>query len=300
MRCITQNRISLLSIKMPCVKCGKDSSPGALNSFQRTMPNLFRKILEEDSATKIQVQVPIMRVPMVAALCCPRVMSGSGEGVPGDNRMKYTGLNDARWMTWTCRTCSRVTSLRKMPHGWNSHFCFRHGAMCYTLPSDDRERPFWSCCDNAMPIDDVPLIISHVLHYRDDSLPNSSQVVADVEISHDEEMLPVDPLRRDDDDDPALQEGAAYEAEATALEEIARRYCTDGDHSDGDPMSQEAGALAAEEATIARIVASYDDDDHNDAGALERTADHVLTRPEDRLQQLLEEYEACSVVAGSM
>ena len=171
--------------------------------------------------------------------------------------------------------------------------------MCYTLPSDDRERPFWSCCDNAMPIDDVPLIISHVLHYRDDSLPNSSLVVADVEISHDEEMLPVDPLRRDDDD-PALQEGAAYEAEATALEEIARRYCTDGDHSDGDPMSQEAGALAAEEATIARIVASYDDDDHNDAGALERTADHVLTRPEDRLQQLLEEYEACSVVAGSM
>ena len=84
MRCIAQNRISLLSIKMPCVKCGKDSSPGALNSFQRTMPNLFRKILEEDSATKIQVQVPIVRVPMVAALCCPRVMSGSGEGVPGD------------------------------------------------------------------------------------------------------------------------------------------------------------------------------------------------------------------------
>lgn len=259
------------------------------------MPDLFRKILE-DSATKIQVQVPIVRVPMVAALCCPRVMSGSGEGVPGDNRMKYTGLNDARWMTWTCMTCSRVTSLCKMPHGWNSHFCLQHGAMCYTLPSDDRERPFWSCCDNAMPIDDVPLIISHVLHYRDDSLPNSSQVVADVEISHDEEMLPVLPLRRDDDDDPA--EDTKYAVEATALGKIARRYRTDADHSDGDPVSQEAGALAAEEATIARLFASYDDDDHNDAGALERIAD--LTRPEDRLEQLLEKYEACGVVAGSM
>ena len=138
-----------------------------------------------------------------------------------------------------------------------------------------------------------------MLYYGDASLQNSSQVLADVAlISDDEEMPPVDALPRGvviDDDDPAV-EGAAYEAEATALEQIARTYDADGDHCDGDPASQEAGALAVEEATIARIAANYDNDaDH--AGALERTADHVTT-PEDRLQELLQEYE--SVVAGSM
>ena len=58
------------------------------------MPDRFRQILEEDSATKDKVRVASVRVPMVAALCCPRVMSGSGEGmfgeVPGDSRMYYT------------------------------------------------------------------------------------------------------------------------------------------------------------------------------------------------------------------
>ena len=105
MRCVTKCRASLLSIAKPCCLCKTESSPGALTSFHRMFPNAFRKILEEGPATEVRVRVPIVRVPVIAALCCPRIMPGSEEGmfaeVPGDNRMYYTGLNDAGWMPWS-------------------------------------------------------------------------------------------------------------------------------------------------------------------------------------------------------
>jgi hypothetical protein len=270
MRCVTQCRASLLSLAKPCCQCRTESSPGALTSFHRMFPNAFRKILEECLATEVRVRVPIVRVPMIAALCCPRVMPGSVEGafveVPGDNRMYYKGLNDAGFMTWTCMTCSRETSLRELPRGWNSHFCCQHGAMCYVLANLETVslsfvhldgRPFWSCCDNTKPVDDVPLIIEHVVYYEDASLLHWPPALADAEtrmISDDEEMPPADhSLRRDG----ALQEGGTLHEEADVLTKILGNYDTD-DKGDGDPSLEEGDTLRDEVAALQGIEGDYD------------------------------------------
>ena len=267
MRCVTKCRASLLSIAKPCCLCKTESSPGALTSFHRMFPNAFRKILEEGPATEVRVRVPIVRVPMIAALCCPRVVPGSEEGtfveVPGDNRMYYKGLNDAGWMTWTCMTCSRVTFLRELPRGWNSHFCYQHGAMCYvlppldTVPSNGTGKPFWSCCDNERSMDDVPFIIQHVVYYEDASLLHLPPALAHAEtqmISDDEEMPPADhSLRRDG----ALQEGGTLHEEADALTKILRNYDTD-DNADGDPSLEEGDTLRDEVAALQGIEGDYD------------------------------------------
>ena len=274
MRCVTKNRASLLSIAKPCCLCKTESSPGALTSFHRMFPDVLRKILEEGPATEVRVRVPIVRVPMIAALCCPRVVPGSEEGmfveVPGDNRMYYKGLNDAGWMTWTCMTCSRVTFLRELPRGWNSHFCYQHGAMCYvlpaldTVPSNGTGTPFWSCCDNERSMDDVPFIIQHVV-YEDASLLHLPPALADAEprmISDDEEMPLAD-----------LQEGGTLHEEADTLTKILRNYDTD-DNADGDPSLEEGDTLRDEVAALQGIERDYDT-------ALETT----------RFRELLERYE---------
>ena len=176
--CIAQTRASLLTIKGQCYVCRQDCHDGALDNFKRAFPFLTNYQVLEQVPDDV-VEMPLVHIPYVSALCCPRLagpIDGRFVELPGDRRMKYMGLNNARAMSWTCMTCHRDVLLQEIPRV--THACLRHGPMCYVLDLMPQGLPganvfhrgsrledfaslYWSCCD-ATQEDEPPLPIRHL------------------------------------------------------------------------------------------------------------------------------------------
>ncbi len=173
--CIAQTRASLLTIKGPCYVCRQDCHDGALDNFKRAFPLLTNYQVLEQVPDDV-VEMPLVHIPYVSALCCPRLVGpidGRFVELPGDRRMKYMGLNNARAMSWTCMTCHRDVLLQEIPRV--THACLQHGPMCFVIACLPQTPPgsqwgsrledyvtlYWSCCDPTQQ-DEPPLPIRHL------------------------------------------------------------------------------------------------------------------------------------------
>ena len=114
-----------------------------------------------------------MRIPNVAALCCPRILFADGIFVEqNDRRMEYMGLDGNGSMHWTCLSCDGVMALNGLPTSDPVRSCPQHGRMCYVM---DRRLldglPFWSCCDRRDNRNEMPFPLSHMRNLVGSALP---------------------------------------------------------------------------------------------------------------------------------
>ena len=114
-----------------------------------------------------------MRIPNVAALCCPRILFADGIFVEqNDRRMEYMGLDGNGSMHWTCLSCDGGMALNGLPTSDPVWSCPQHGRMCYVM---DRRLldglPFWSCCDRRDNRNEMPFPLSHMRNLVGSQVP---------------------------------------------------------------------------------------------------------------------------------
>ena len=171
-RCLTVSQAALRSVDGPCFTCRLDAYPGARSNFIETFPELIQELLAEIQSheappAEVPAEAPAhaMRIPNVAALCCPRVLLVDGifEEQINDRRMEYMGLDGNGSMHWTCLSCDGVMALNGLPTSDPVRSCPQHGRMCYVM---DRRLldglPFWSCCDRRDNRNEMPFPLSHM------------------------------------------------------------------------------------------------------------------------------------------
>ena len=171
-RCLTVSQAALRSVDGPCFTCRLDAYPGARSNFIETFPELIQELLAEIQSheappAEVPAEAPAhaMRIPNVAALCCPRVLLVDGIFVEqiNDRRMEYMGLDGNGSMHWTCLSCDGGMALNVLPTSDPVWSCPQHGRMCYVM---DRRLldglPFWSCCDRRDNRNEMPFPLSHM------------------------------------------------------------------------------------------------------------------------------------------
>ena len=171
-RCLTVSQAALRSVDGPCFTCRLDAYPGARSNFIETFPELIQELLAEIQSheappAEVPAEAPAhaMRIPNVAALCCPRVLLVDGifEEQINDRRMEYMGLDGNGSMHWTCLSCDGGMALNGLPTSDPVWSCPQHGRMCYVM---DRRLldglPFWSCCDRRDNRNEMPFPLSHM------------------------------------------------------------------------------------------------------------------------------------------
>ena len=170
-RCLTVSQAALRSVDGPCFTCRIDAYPGARSNFIETFPELIQELLAEIQSheappAEVPAEAPAhaMRIPNVAALCCPRVLLVDGIFVEqNDRRMEYMGLDGNGSMHWTCLSCDGGMALNVLPTSDPVWSCPQHGRMCYVM---DRRLldglPFWSCCDRRDNRNEMPFPLSHM------------------------------------------------------------------------------------------------------------------------------------------
>ena len=170
-RCLTVNQAALRSIDGPCFICRQDAYPGARSNFERTFPELIEEVPAEAPSheappAEVPAEAPAhaVRIPNVAALCCPRILFADGIFVEqNDRRMEYMGLDGNGSMHWTCLSCDGGMALNVLPTSDPVWSCPQHGRMCYVM---DRRLldglPFWSCCDRRDNRNEMPFPLSHM------------------------------------------------------------------------------------------------------------------------------------------
>ena len=122
-RCLTVNQTALRSVDGPCFTCRLDAYPGARSNFIETFPELIQELLAEIQSheappAEVPAEAPAhaMRIPNVAALCCPRILLADGIFVEqNDRRMEYMGLDGNGSRHWTCLSCSGGMALDVLP-----------------------------------------------------------------------------------------------------------------------------------------------------------------------------------------
>ena len=179
-RCLTVSQAALRSVDGPCFTCRLDAYPGARSNFIETFPELIQELLAEIQSheappAEVPAEAPAhaMRIPNVAALCCPRILFADGIFVEqSDRRMEYMGLDGNGSMHWTCLSCDGVMALNGLPTSDPVRSCPQHGRMCYVM---DRRLldglPFWSCCDRRDNQNEMPFPLSHMRNLVGSELP---------------------------------------------------------------------------------------------------------------------------------
>ena len=197
-RCLTVSQAALRSVDGPCFTCRLDAYPGARSNFIETFPELIQELLAEIQSheappAEVPAEAPAhaMRIPNVAALCCPRVLLVDGifEEQINDRRMEYMGLDGNGSMHWTCLSCDGGMALNGLPTSDPVWSCPQHGRMCYVM---DRRLldglPFWSCCDRRDNRNEMPFPLSHMRNLVGSELP--IMVISDS--SGDEDEMSID------------------------------------------------------------------------------------------------------------
>ena len=164
--CISQSAASLASVGDVCFQCRTPADPEVRVSFMRQAAAAAAARAPFSPAEDIVVvPAPGVRIPNVAALCCPRLLhaDGSFPELLDDRRMTYMGLDgDTGSMQWSCLRCNRQVSLPNMPLlPADQGVCHEHGTMCYVMDCRS-DVPFWSCMNHREDANDVPLPISHL------------------------------------------------------------------------------------------------------------------------------------------
>lgn len=179
-RCLTVSQAALRSVDGPCFTCRLDAYPGARSNFIETFPELIQELLAEIQSheappAEVPAEAPAhaMRIPNVAALCCPRILFADGIFVEqNDRRMEYMGLDGNGSMHWTCLSCDGGMALNGLPTSDPVWSCPQHGRMCYVM---DRRLldglPFWSCCDRRDNRNEMPFPLSHMRNLVGSQVP---------------------------------------------------------------------------------------------------------------------------------
>ena len=191
-RCLTVSQAALRSVDGPCFTCRQDAYPGARSNFEETFPELIEEVPAEAPSheappAEVPAEAPAhaVRIPNVAALCCPRILFADGIFVEqNDRRMEYMGLDGNGSMHWTCLSCDGGMALNVLPTSDPVWSCPQHGRMCYVM---DRRLldglPFWSCCDRRDNRNEMPFPLSHMRNLVGSRLP-----IMVVDDSGDDEM----------------------------------------------------------------------------------------------------------------
>ena len=194
--CILQSLASLRSTETPCFVCRTPPFPHVRSYLEKWHGEVVA-LLEADAPPGVpwpaaeDPPVPVTAMTyiptIVAALCCPRVLSYSADlfGEVGrrtrfveleeDRRMTFMGLDrHTGALQWTCLSCNQELSTIGVPGAQERarRICSRHGAMCFTFDCrGDRifasrgaepQAPYWSCMDHQASLHDVALPINHL------------------------------------------------------------------------------------------------------------------------------------------
>ena len=194
--CMLQSHASVSRMEDPCFQCRTPAFTGLRRSFEihygaDPMSMVPAAATSHAPAEDHPVPENAVRIPRVAALCCPRVV-GPFDGrffpVADDRRMTYMGVETLGGaMRWTCLSCGKHLSLMDLPPLGPA--CGRHGAMCFVLDwiTGIGLQEYWTCTDDRFTQNDVPLPIRHLVLGRNENNTAWSSRPIEVASSSDED-----------------------------------------------------------------------------------------------------------------
>ena len=196
--CMLQSQASVSRMEDPCFQCRTPAYPGLRRSFAIVYGADIMSMVPPAATTHAPTEdhpVPAnaVRIPRVAALCCPRVVGpidGEFFRVADDRRMTYMGVETVGGaMRWTCLSCGKHLWLMDLPPLGPS--CGLHGAMCFVLDwiTGIGLQEYWTCTDDRFTRNDVPLPIRHLLLGRNENNTAWSSQPIEVASSSDEDTL---------------------------------------------------------------------------------------------------------------
>ena len=196
--CMLQSQASVSRMEDPCFQCRTPAYPGLRRSFAIVYGADIMSMVPPAATTHAPTEdhpVPAnaVRIPRVAALCCPRVVGpidGEFFRVADDRRMTYMGVETVGGaMRWSCLSCGKHLWLMDLPPLGPS--CGLHGAMCFVLDwiTGIGLQEYWTCTDDRFTRNDVPLPIRHLLLGRNENNTAWSSQPIEVASSSDEDTL---------------------------------------------------------------------------------------------------------------